>query len=90
MNHCKKCGNNIPDETETCEEAGFGEGCGNTLPTLKDKSCAFLYSLAKQGNDEARTLLTERWGGKYPDNVGSAENCQCCRPSEKNCLLARK
>ena len=31
MNHCKNCGNNIPDETSTCAEAGFGDGCGKTL-----------------------------------------------------------
>jgi hypothetical protein len=31
MNHCKNCGNNIPDDTSTCEEAGFGDGCGKTL-----------------------------------------------------------
>jgi hypothetical protein len=31
MNHCNKCGNNIPDNTDTCEEAGFGDGCGNKI-----------------------------------------------------------
>lgn len=31
MNHCIECGNNIPDDTTTCKEAGFGEDCGNKL-----------------------------------------------------------
>jgi len=29
--HCIKCGNNIPKDTTTCAEAGFGEGCGNKI-----------------------------------------------------------
>lgn len=36
MNHCIKCGNNIPDDTTTCEDAGFSEGCGRTM---NEKEC---------------------------------------------------
>jgi hypothetical protein len=31
MNHCKKCGNNIPDFASDCAGAGFGDCCGKTL-----------------------------------------------------------
>ncbi len=34
MNHCKICGNNIPDEVEDCHQAGFGEGCMKTMRTM--------------------------------------------------------
>ncbi len=34
MNHCINCGNNIPDEVKTCNEAGFGDDCEKTLATV--------------------------------------------------------
>lgn len=34
MNHCINCGNNILNEVKTCGEAGFGDGCGNTLSNM--------------------------------------------------------
>lgn len=37
MKHCKIYGNNIPADTTTCEEAGFGEGCGNSLRKQEEK-----------------------------------------------------
>lgn len=34
MNHCKICGNNIPDGAEDCHQAGFGEGCMKTMANM--------------------------------------------------------
>lgn len=34
MNHCKKCGNNIPDHATDCASAGFGDGCKKTLRSM--------------------------------------------------------
>jgi len=48
------------------------------MTTLSHHSCCSLYAEAKQGNEEARDMLTDRWGGKYPKSMAEAEACKCC------------
>ena len=70
MKHCNKCGNNIPDGTTTCEEAGFGDGCGKKLSLNKSKEEIVVTALHEYGV----------WLTRNP-NAGPLE-----RRAEKDCI----
>jgi hypothetical protein len=77
MNHCKNCGNNIPDTVNTCEEAGFGEGCGkkfaDTINTdticseceMSQYLCNLLQDIVYEEDTAKRRLMAARFRKEY-------------------------